>query len=87
MKTCDTCKHWHIDPDAFVCVKSYYAPMDPDTFRPMEMPFEVRECMHPAKTFCERPVEPNGFGVADGSTFMAIFLTGEKFGCVRHEDA
>jgi len=87
MKTCNTCKHWQTDPDAFVHVKSYYAPIDPDTFRPMRMPFEVRECMHPAKTFCERPVEPNGFGVVDGSTFMAILLTGEKFGCVRHEDA
>jgi len=87
MNLCKTCKHWIFDP---ACkgnwpVERYCAPVDPDTFEPMVMPFEVRECTHPEKTFCERPVEPNGFGVADGSTYMAVLMTASEFGCVRHE--
>lgn len=89
MKLCKTCKHWQFDPESDDAwqVKSYCAPLDQDTYVPMPMPFVVRECTHPAKTFCERPVEANGFGVADGSTYMAVLVTGEDFGCVRHEDA
>lgn len=56
------------------------------THTPMVMPFEVRICEHPAQTFCERPVEKNGFGVADGSEYMAVLATAEDFGCVRHEE-
>jgi hypothetical protein len=31
-------------------------------------------------------VEPNGFGVADGSGYMAMLVTAEDFGCVRYEE-
>jgi len=66
-------------------LKQILAPVDPDTFEPMAMPFEVRECKMPAMTFCERPVEPNGFGLADGSEYFATLVTAGDFGCVRHE--
>lgn len=88
---CKTCAHWKAPPidgpyeydrHSQIC-----NPTDPDTYEPMAMPFEVRLCRHPALTFCERPVERNGFGVADGSEYMAVFATAEDFGCVRHEPA
>ena len=87
METCKTCKHWAKPAEDDWRAGGYCAPTDPDTYEPMAMPFEVRECKHPALTFCERPVEANGFGVADGSEFMAILVTGQDFGCVRHEAA
>ena len=89
MNRCKTCKHWQFDPDAEESwrVRGYCEPEDPDTSENMVMPFTVRECKHPALTFCERPVEQNGFGVADGSTYMACLLTAEDFGCVRYEVA
>ncbi len=86
---CSTCKHW-TDPGV-LGDGNYWDeilhPTDEDTYEPKEMPFEVRECRHPAKTFCERPVERDGFGVCDGSTYMARLFTGPDFCCVRHEAA
>jgi hypothetical protein len=87
MKTCKTCRHWKFltnHPNSWIA-RPYCQPEDPETGELMAMPFVVRECKHPAITFCERPVEPNGFGVADGSTYRAILVTGEDFGCIRHE--
>lgn len=49
------------------------------------MPFAVRRCMHPKLLFCERPVEDDGFCVADGSIYRAALYTAERFGCVLHE--
>lgn len=87
MNTCATCKHWTVvqerDDGSY---ENIYNPVDPDTWEPMDMPFEIRRCNNPAKTFCERPVERNGFGTADGSTYMADLFTGPDFGCVRHSD-
>lgn len=82
MNNCATCKHWTPPEDFYdeICT-----PLDQDTFEPMTMPFEVRMCQHPAKTFCERPVEANGFGLADASTYRATLYTGPEFGCIRHE--
>lgn len=60
-------------------------PLDPDTHTPMVRGFEVRICQHPAQTMFEAPIEPNGFGVTDGSEYMAVLATAEEFGCVRHE--
>ncbi len=82
MSTCETCKWWVPSVEDWDGV---YYPIDPDTYKPMVMPFEIRKCTHPAQTFCERPVERNGFGVADGSTYRAELFTGPDFGCVRHE--
>jgi hypothetical protein len=52
----------------------------------MDTGFEVRICQHPRLLFCERPLEANGFAVADGSEYMANFYTAEDFGCVKHEE-
>ena len=81
MRTCESCVHWRVDhqPD------SIEEPYDPDTYEPMAMPFEVRRCRHPKLLFCERPLERDGFSVADGSEYFAAFYTGPDFGCVRHE--
>jgi hypothetical protein len=89
MELCKTCKHWGLDADSDDEWQAgpYCKPIDPDTYKPMETRFTVRRCKNPALTFCERPVERNGFGVADGSTFMAVLVTAEDFGCVRHEAA
>lgn len=82
MKRCISCRHWiATDPEEDWILH----PVDTDTWKRMELPFEVRECQHPAQTFCERPVERNGFGVADGSEYKARLFTGPDFGCVRHE--
>ena len=85
MNTCKTCIHWKVE-DTNGCTphEGIVTPTDPDTYEPMKMPFEVRHCMNPALLFCERPVQPDGFCVADGSTYMAHLMTSENFGCVLH---
>ena len=84
MNTCESCKHWrNTDPE-----ETHWGienPVDEDTYEPKEMPWPVRACSHPAQTFCERPVERNGFGVADGSRYWAKLYTGPDFGCVRYD--
>lgn len=60
-------------------------PTDEDTFQPKVIGYEVRMCRQPTQTFCETPVERNGFGLTDGSTYYAALATAEDFGCVRHE--
>lgn len=85
MKTCKTCKHWKLEPRGQRTYGDILCPIDPDTFEPMATTFEVRSCGHPALLFCERPLEINGFAIADGSGYMAGLYTAEDFGCVRHE--
>ena len=82
---CKTCVHWKLDPGR--TWDTITQPHDPDTYKPMKMPFEVRQCQHPKLLFCERPLEIDGFAVADGSEYMANLYTAEDFGCVRHEAA
>jgi hypothetical protein len=84
MNTCKTCKHW-TEPGDWGTKRQMCTPLDPDTYKPMDRGFEVRICEHPEQTFCEAPVTANGFGVADGSTYLAMLATGQDFGCVRHE--
>lgn len=84
MNTCSTCAHWKMHDKEEV--DNIVNPRDPDTWEPMQMPFEIRRCEHPAKTFYERPVERNGFGLSDGSQYYAQLYTGPDFGCVRWED-
>lgn len=82
LNTCETCIHWiasNRDGDN-IC-----HPLDPATYEPMKTSFQVRECRHPKLVRFERPVERNGFAVADGSHYWARLCTGPDFGCVRHE--
>jgi hypothetical protein len=87
--TCSTCAHWEC-PTTETDNRDYYhwkdilRPTDPDTYEPMVTPFEVGRCTHPRLLFCERPLERNGFTVADASEYMACLCTGPDFGCVRH---
>ena len=85
MNTCKHCKFWVLDKDACGTEQMMCTPTDPDTCKPMVFDFEVRVCTHPSQTFCERPIERNGFGLADGSTYTAMLTTAEEFGCVRFE--
>lgn len=90
--SCKTCRHWkqagntwddgseHLDNWNEITM-----PVDPDTYQPMEMPFEVRQCRNPKLLFCERPLESDGYAVADGSQYMARLYTAEDFGCALHE--
>jgi hypothetical protein len=76
---CKTCAHWVVTKyDNNLC-----KPLDPDTYEPMDRGFEVRVCKQPTQTFCEAPVERNGFALADGSNYRATLATAEDFGCVR----
>ena len=86
MKTCKTCLHWKA-PDEMenYRVDRMCHPVDPDTFEPMDRRFETRLCKMPTQTYFESPVERNGFGLTDGSTYYAALVTAEDFGCVRHE--
>ena len=79
--TCKTCVHWRND-DRWSDQLS--RPVDPDTYEHMVMPFEVRRCMSPHLLFCERPLERDGFAVADGSEYFAALYTAPDFGCVLH---
>lgn len=88
MNACKTCKHWtkSKDEDSYM-IQSMCSPIDQDTYEPMERGFETRICRQPTQTFCEAPVERDGFGLTDGSTYMAALATAEDFGCVKHEVA
>jgi len=88
MNICKTCRYWIAPTDT----DSYHAqdlcsPVDPDTYEPMKMEYEVRLCKMPTQTFAEFPVERNGFGLTDASEYYAVLVTAEDFGCVRHEPA
>jgi hypothetical protein len=87
VNTCKTCSHWIANPQTkqWWRVEEVCRPIDPDTYQPMQRDFAVRICMLPSQTFCEAVTERNGFGLADGSGYMALFATAEDFGCVRHE--
>jgi hypothetical protein len=85
MNRCKTCAHWHTPVEGDHRGDDIVRPIDPDTYEPMKMPFEVRACRHPKLMFCERPVENPGFAVADGSTYFAGLYTSSEFGCVLHE--
>ena len=85
MKNCKTCKHWTLAEN--VDEKMICNPNDPDTHKPMKLEFEVRVCKMPTQTFCETPVERNGFGLSDASLYRAVLATAEEFGCIRHEAA
>lgn len=82
MNTCATCIHWQASTDKWDEIEN---PKDPDTYLPMETGFEVRRCTHPKLLFCERPLEPDGFAVADGSEYWAQLYTAQDFGCIKHE--
>jgi hypothetical protein len=84
VSACRTCAFWVI-PERHQYDQILH-PVDPDTYEPMDTGFEVRICQHPRLLFCERPLEANGFAVADGSEYMANFYTAEDFGCVKHEE-
>lgn len=86
MNTCKTCKHWTRPAEGeHPRVLDLCNASDPDIGKPMDRGFEVRRCAMPTQTFCEAPVERNGFGLTDGSEYMATLVTAEDFGCVRHE--
>lgn len=83
--TCKDCKYWTV-PDDLTNVRSdtICRPLDSENdYKPMVLPWEVRECKHPELLFCERPLTRDGFAVADGSTFDAGLFTAPDFGCVR----
>ena len=91
MNHCKTCIHWTSAEDC----KEYTAvdmcrlrcPSTGSYIRYEEhSEFEVRVCAHPGQTKFERPVTKNGFGLTDASTYLAILVTAEEFGCVLHEE-
>ncbi len=84
MNTCKTCKHWVMPERGGHWITS---PYDQDTGKPMVFEFEVRQCKSPALLFCERPITPDGFSVADGSEYFAALFTAEEFGCKQYAEA
>jgi hypothetical protein len=83
MNTCKICKHWGADDEPWSRHMTH--PYDPDIMNLMILPWEARVCMQPTQTRFERPVESNGFGLTDASTYYAALVTGEDFGCVQYE--
>jgi len=91
MNTCKTCiywvsttkdlndKEWRMDQ---IC-----NPVDPDTWEPMQVDFEMRACRSPLICYFERTPEKTGITLCDGSEYLAIMLTGEDFGCINHKEA
>ena len=88
MNTCKTCAHWK-EPDNNSSWREdgLLQKWNPETEQ-VEGPdgYEVRLCKHPDQTFFDFP-KRNGFGLVDGSEYMAAMGTGEDFGCVMHEEA
>lgn len=83
MHNCKDCKHWCI---AKPLEDDYCDPVDDDGNRMnLNMPFKVNLCKNPKLLFCERPIEINGFAVADASQYHAQLITAELFGCVNFE--
>lgn len=81
MAHCIDCKYWHkADKD---CNDGITNPVDPDTYEPMEMPFQVLPCNHPNITLFERNPDPRGVSLVDGSDYYAQMYTGPMFGCVN----
>lgn len=83
MNHCRTCVWWTPTPKEDW--DDITGPWDPDTLEPMKLPFEVRQCKQPDQTFCERPLNPDNFALADGSNYRANLYTAEDFGCVLHQ--
>ena len=90
MQTCKTCKHWiSLEGSDYFADKRaarVCQPIDPDTYEPMALGYEVRECKSPLLRWFETP-EPNEAALVDGSEYYAALLTGQDFGCVNHEEA
>ena len=79
--TCRTCKHW--TPGESHDERCH--PVDPDTYEPMALLYEVRRCKSPLLQRFDRPAESHRASVCDGSNCAASLLTGPDFGCVNHE--
>lgn len=84
VERCKTCRWWVRSDRGYRSIEN---PVDPDTFQPMKMPFEVRTCTSQKILFCERPIESNGAALEDGSGYRATLYTAENFGCINHEKA
>lgn len=79
---CKTCRWWgaHDGEDGWRV--GQLRVRDPVTYEVVDpQPFEVRLCGSPAIRFYERPAI-DGAALLDGSEYMALFVTGEDFGCV-----
>lgn len=89
MDKCKTCKHWKLPPDdeKFWRVKDICNPVDPDTFEPMKLDFEVKMCISDKIVWFERQPESTGVSLMDGSDWFSQMLTGEDFGCVNYAPA
>ena len=81
-ETCQTCEHW--DRRGNGNHEDIVRPYDPDTYEEMDMPFKVGRCTSPKLLRFERPLEPSGASVCDGSEYMANLFTGEDFGCINY---
>jgi len=86
MKTCESCKSWIVPDENDYRSRDIWRPTDPDTYEPMEMPWDVRRCASKKFVYFERPVERNGAALVDGSDYFAGLFTGPDFGCTFYEE-
>ena len=82
-KICKNCRFWAVNKEDYNPHNDIIEPLDPDTYKPMKMPFEVKVCMSDNITWFERNPNSNGVSLVDGSDYYARMLTGENFGCVN----
>lgn len=88
MTTCKTCRYWQGATnyrDGTPREDHIITPIDPDTWQPMVMPFEVRLCKSPKLMVFERPIEIDMASVCDGSEYRAVLYTAEAYGCIHYQ--
>ena len=78
---CKTCAHWKTEQER----SNYELEMRDADFNVIPADFEVRYCKDPKLMKFERPLEKDQASVADGSTYRAVLITAEDFGCNHHK--
>ena len=83
MKTCKDCAFWENYDD---CHGQITQPVDPDTWEPMDIGFEVKACKSGNITIFERNPNKDGVSLTDGSNYYARMFTGPDYGCVNFKE-
>lgn len=83
MKTCKDCAFWENYNDYHGQIEE---PIDPDTYRPMDIGFDVKACKSDNITIFERNPNRDGVSLTDGSQYYARMFTGPDYGCVNFKE-
>lgn len=92
MEHCKTCKWWtpvnDIGGYGYADALGIYDPVTFDRYDDATLlrlhGFSVAQCTSPHVRFYERPAR-DGVALFDGSQYFAQIITGEDYGCIKHE--